>query len=172
WGLLAEFDGPSALVAAAARVREAGYKRIDAHTPFPLEELPEALGVKRTVLPLLVLLGGLLGCVGGYFMQYYASNLDYPLNVGGRPMHSWPMFVHAGWPVCALPAAGCRQQMDEQPRYEPLEASRFFPDGQASRPRVEGTVARGELHADAALYTGKTGGRPVEKLPVPLTADL
>ncbi len=93
WGLLAEFDGPSALVAAAARVRDAGYKRIDAHTPFPLEELPEALGVKRTVLPLLVLLGGLLGCVGGYFMQYYASNVDYPLNVGGRPMHSWPMFV-------------------------------------------------------------------------------
>jgi len=62
--------------------------------------------------------------------------------------------------------------MDDQPRYEPLEASRFFPDGQSSRPRVEGTVARGELHADAALYTGKTGGRLVEKLPVPLTADL
>ena len=93
WGLLAEFDGPSALVAAAARVRDAGYKRIDAHTPFPLEELPEALGVKRTVLPLLVLLGGVLGCVGGYFMRYYASTVGYPLNVGGRLMHSWPMFV-------------------------------------------------------------------------------
>ena len=62
--------------------------------------------------------------------------------------------------------------MDDQPRYEPLEASRFFPDGQSSRPRVEGTVARGELHADAALYTGKTGGRLVEKPPVPITADL
>src|SRR5439155_623494 len=92
-GLPAEFDGPCRLVAAGARVRDAGYRRIDTHTPFPLEELPEALGVKRTVLPLLVLLGGLLGCVGGYFMQYYASNVDYPLNVGGRPMHSWPMFV-------------------------------------------------------------------------------
>ena len=79
---------------------------------------------------------------------------------------------HAAWLVLALLAAGCRQQMDDQPRYEPLEASRFFPDGQSSRPRVEGTVARGELHADAALYTGKTGGQLVEKLPVPLTADL
>src|SRR5439155_15684380 len=93
WGLLAEFDSPSALVAAAARARNAGYTRIDAHTPFPVEELAEALGVKRTILPLLVLLGGILGCVGGYFMQYYASNVGYPLNVGGRPMHSWPMFV-------------------------------------------------------------------------------
>ena len=55
---------------------------------------------------------------------------------------------HAAWLVLALLAAGCRQQMDDQPRYEPLEASRFFPDGQSSRPRVEGTVARGELHAD------------------------
>jgi len=83
-----------------------------------------------------------------------------------------PRTRHAAWLVLALLAAACRQQMDDQPRYEPLEASRFFPDGQSSRPRVEGTVARGELHADAALYTGKTGGRLVEKLPVPLTADL
>jgi hypothetical protein len=93
WGLLAEFENPTALVAAAARVRDAGYQRIDAHTPFPIEELPEALGVKPTILPLLVLCGALVGCVGGYFMQYYASNVAYPLNVGGRPMHSWPMFV-------------------------------------------------------------------------------
>jgi Protein of unknown function (DUF3341) len=93
WGLLAEFDSPSALCAAAARVRDAGYKRIDAHAPFPVEGLAEALGVKPTILPLLVLLGGLAGCVGGYFMQYYAATIGYPLNVGGRPMHSWPMFV-------------------------------------------------------------------------------
>ena len=93
WGLLAEFDTPTALVAAAARVRDAGYRRIDAHTPFPVEELSEALGIRRTVLPLLVLLGGLVGCLGGYFMMYYACTINYPLNVGGRPMHSWPMFI-------------------------------------------------------------------------------
>ena len=93
WGLLAEFDGPSALVAAAARVRDAGYRRIDAHTPFPVEELAEALGARPTILPLLVLLGGLVGCVGGYFMQWFASTIHYPINVGGRPLHSWPMFI-------------------------------------------------------------------------------
>jgi hypothetical protein len=93
WGLLAEFDGPSALVAAAARVRDAGYRRTDAHTPFPLEELAEALGARPTILPLLVLLGGLFGCVGGYFMQWFASTIHYPINVGGRPLHSWPMFI-------------------------------------------------------------------------------
>ena len=104
WGLLAEFDSPSALVAAAARARDAGYTRIDAHTPFPVEELVEALGVKRTILPLLVLLGGILGCVGGYFMQYYASTVGYPLNVGGRPMHSWPMFVPITFELTVLVA--------------------------------------------------------------------
>jgi hypothetical protein len=93
WGLLVEFDGPSALVAAAARVRDAGYRRTDAHTPFPLEELAEALGARPTILPLLVLLGGLVGCVGGYFMQWFASTIHYPINVGGRPLHSWPMFI-------------------------------------------------------------------------------
>jgi mono/diheme cytochrome c family protein len=62
--------------------------------------------------------------------------------------------------------------MDNQPRYKPLAASRFFPDGSSARPRVEGAVARGELHADTALWTGKTGGRLVEKPPVPITAEL
>ncbi len=92
-GRSAGSEEPARLVAAAARVRDAGYRRIDAHTPLPVEELREALGVKPTILPFLVLCGGLLGCVGGYFMQYYATNVAYPLNVGGRPMHSWPMFV-------------------------------------------------------------------------------
>jgi mono/diheme cytochrome c family protein len=71
-----------------------------------------------------------------------------------------------------LLAGACRQKMDDQPRYEPLEASRFFPDGQSARPRVPGAVARGELREDAALYTGQVGGRPVDALPVPITAEL
>ena len=74
--------------------------------------------------------------------------------------------------VLALLAAACRQQMDDQPRYKPLEASRFFPDGQSARPRVEGTVARGELHEDTALYAGKAGDRLVDRVPVALTPEL
>jgi hypothetical protein len=93
WGLLAEFEGPGPLLAAAAEVRDAGYRRIDAHTPYPVEGLPEALGLRPTRLPLLVLLGGIAGGTGAYLMQWYSMVIDYPLNVGGRPLHSWPSFV-------------------------------------------------------------------------------
>jgi hypothetical protein len=105
WGLLAEFDSPTALVEAAAEVRDAGYRRIDAHTPFPIEELPHALGLGRNWLPLLVLIGGLVGCFGGYFMLWYAMAVDYPLNVGGRPLHSWPLFVPITFELTVLVAA-------------------------------------------------------------------
>jgi hypothetical protein len=90
---MAEFASPTELLAAARRTREEGYTRMDAYTPFPVEELAEALGFHRTRLPLVVLAGGLVGLVGGYFLQYYAAVVDYPLNVGGRPFHSWPAFI-------------------------------------------------------------------------------
>jgi hypothetical protein len=104
WGLLAEFDGPTALVEAAAHVRDRGYTRVDAYTPFPVETLDEALGVRRNVLPFLVLAGGIVGCVGGYFMQWYAMGVDYPFNVGGRPLNSWPMFIPITFEVTVLVA--------------------------------------------------------------------
>ena len=70
YGLLAEFDDPNALVAAAHRARHEGYRRMDGYSPFPIEELHEALGAPETRLPLIVLIGGLLGCIGGYTLQY------------------------------------------------------------------------------------------------------
>src|SRR5262245_36370145 len=105
YGLMAEFDSAQALVTAAHRAREAGYARMDAYSPFPIEELAEALGVRASRLPLLVLLGGALGCVGGYFMQYYAAAVDYPINVGGRPYHSWPAFIPVTFEMTILVAA-------------------------------------------------------------------
>jgi hypothetical protein len=93
YGLMAEFDSANTLVAAAHRVREEGYKKVDAYSPFPIEELTEALDIRPTRLPLLVLMGGIIGCVGGYFMMYYSSVFAYPINVAGRPLHSWPMFI-------------------------------------------------------------------------------
>jgi hypothetical protein len=105
YGLLAEFEGPNALVAAAQRTREEGYRRIDAYSPFPIEELAEALGLRPTRLPLLVLFGGLVGGIGAYFMLYYSAAIDYPLNVGGRPFHSWPMFIPITFEVTILVAA-------------------------------------------------------------------
>lgn len=93
YGLMAEFENPSDLVAAARKAYEEGYRKMDAYTPFPIEELTEALGFRQTRLPLIVLIGGLIGCVGGYFLQYYTAVIDYPLNIGGRPLNSWPAFI-------------------------------------------------------------------------------
>lgn len=90
---MAEFDTPSALVAAAHRTHEEGYRRFDAYTPFPIEELHEAIHAHRTAVPLLVLLGGIVGGLSGYGLEYWVSAVAYPLNVGGRPYHSWPAFI-------------------------------------------------------------------------------
>jgi hypothetical protein len=90
---MAEFENPNALVAAAYRAHFEGYRKMDAYSPFPIEELHEALGAHHTRLPLIVLIGGVLGCAGGYLLQYWANAITYPLNVAGKPFNSWPMFI-------------------------------------------------------------------------------
>ena len=104
-GLMAEFDRPTALVAAAEKARLAGFRNMDAYTPIPIEELEEALGLKRTRLPMLVFLGGLLGGIGGYSLQYWSSTMAYSMNVGGRPFHSWPQFIPVTFETTVLGAA-------------------------------------------------------------------
>jgi hypothetical protein len=105
YGLLAEFEDPEDLVRAARAAREAGYTRMDAYSPFPVEGLAEAIGFRRTLVPLLVFLGGLVGCVGGFYMQYWCAGVSYPLDVGGRPLNSWPMFVPVTFELTILCAA-------------------------------------------------------------------
>ena len=105
YGLMAEFNDPNELVAAARSARDVGYRQLDAYTPFPIEELHEALGSHHTRLPLVVLLGGLAGCVGGYGLQYWASAIAYPLNVAGKPLHSWPAFIPVTFECTILGAA-------------------------------------------------------------------
>jgi len=105
YGLMAEFEKPEALLEAAHRAYEQGYRRMDAYSPFPVEGLSEALGMRRTALPLVVLGGGITGALAGYFMQYYATVIDYPINVGGRPLHSWPAYIPITFEMTILFAA-------------------------------------------------------------------
>ncbi|MGH9555729.1 MAG: DUF3341 domain-containing protein [Terriglobales bacterium] len=105
YGLLAEFDSPTAVVAAARRAHEAGYRKMDAYSPFPIEDLTEAIGFHHTRLPMVVLAGGLLGAAGGFGLQYWVSVIEYPLNVGGKPMLSWPSFIPVTFETTVLVAA-------------------------------------------------------------------
>ena len=105
YGLLAEFETPEAVLAASEAVHAAGYREIDAYTPFPIHGLDVAIGFPRQRLPLIVLLGGLFGAVAGFGMQYFAAVIHYPMNVGGRPMNSWPSFIPIAFETTILFAA-------------------------------------------------------------------
>ncbi|MEW5979149.1 MAG: DUF3341 domain-containing protein [Acidobacteriota bacterium] len=105
YGLMAEFEDPTTLVAAARKAYEKGYRKMDAYSPYPIEELSEALGHHRNWLPMIVLLGGLLGAAAGFGLQYWISVIEYPHNVGGRPLNSWPQFIPVTFETTVLLAA-------------------------------------------------------------------
>ncbi len=105
YGMMAEFDNADKLVAATQSTRAEGYGQVDAYTPYPVEGLAEALDFHRTWVPLLVLLGGIIGAVSGYMLQYYVAVVAYPVNVGGRPLNTWPMFVPVVFEMTILIAA-------------------------------------------------------------------
>lgn len=107
YGLLAEFETAEALVAAAEGARSAGYRKLDAYSPFPVEGLAEALHFHERKLPVLALVGGLVGCAAGFGLQYYVSVIAYPVNIGGRPLASWPSFVPVAFELTILIAALC-----------------------------------------------------------------
>jgi hypothetical protein len=105
YGVMAEFDDPNAVVAAARKTYAAGYRRINAYSPYPVEELSEAIGFHKNMVPRTVFICGLLGCIGGFALQIWTNAMAYPLNVGGRPLVSWPAMIPVAFECTILLAA-------------------------------------------------------------------
>jgi len=105
YGLLAEFPSAESLCAAVRHVRARGWTRVEAYTPFAIEGLDEIIGADKRWIAPLTLLGGIVGGAATYFLQWYAAVVDYPINIGGRPLNSWPAFIPATFEITILGAA-------------------------------------------------------------------
>lgn len=159
YGLMAEFENPTELVAATRRAYQEGYRKMDAYTPIPVEELAEALGFRHTRLPLVVLVGGILGGLLGYGLQYWVSAVAYPLNVGGRPLNSWPSFIPVTFEMTVLFAAAFavlgmlalnglpmpHHPVFNAPRFVMASRDRFFLCIEATDPRFDRAATRAFL---------------------------
>ena len=103
YGLIGEFATPTGIIAAARQFSEAGFRRLDAYTPYPVTDLDPLLPTGSGLwLPLAVLAGALLGAFCGYFVQIWAASIDYPINIGGRPYDSWPAFTVSAFEITVL----------------------------------------------------------------------
>ena len=107
YGLIGEFETVDQLLHAAEQVRDAGYKKMDAYAPFPVEGLSEALGLGRNLVPFLTLCGGLAGGLGGFGFEYWVNVISYPMNIAGRPLNSWPAFIPVTFELTVLGASLC-----------------------------------------------------------------
>ena len=161
YGLMAEFDNPTELMKAARATYAAGYRNIDAYTPYPIEELADVIGFTKTRVPLVCLIGGILGGLSGYLLQYWINNVSYPLNIGGRPSHSWPAFIIVTFEMTilfgglsavigmlglnGLPAP--YHPVFNNPRFSAVSRDRFFLCIEAADPQFDPERARQFLSA-------------------------
>ncbi len=105
YGMVAEFDNPTTLLEAARKIKEGGYRKLEAYTPYPIKDLHEVIHVFDWV-PIICFTGGITGSAIAWSMQYYIAAIDYPINVGGRPLYSWPSFIPILFELTVL-LAGC-----------------------------------------------------------------
>ncbi len=168
-GLLAEFATPEALLDAAGRLRDAGFTHLTAFTPYPLEGLDEALGLRRSRIPVFVLVGGLSGALLAFLVQVWTNGIDFPINVGGRPLFSWPAFVPITFEMAVLAAglaavlgvlacSGLPQlwhPLFEVEGFERASVDRFFLGVDAADPRFEPEHLADRLAALGALRVSR-----------------
>lgn len=161
YGLIAMFESADGLVAAARRVREAGYRDVDAFTPFPVDGLGEALGLRGDGVRRAGLIGAACGAVLGYALQWYSAAIDYPLNVGGRPLHSWPAFLPVAFELAVLAGASTaffamlaanglprlHHPVFGAPRFELATRDRFFLLIESGDPQFEAARTRALLES-------------------------
>ncbi len=166
YGITAEFASSEALIAVARRLRLNGFRRLDAYTPFPVEGLDEMIHPPRAPwIPLLILLGGIVGAVYSFFLQYWAAVLSYPINVGGRPFNSWPAFVVPSFEVTVLFAVAAAlfalllfcglprlyHPIFDVPDFERASQDRFFLSVEASDPHFDIERLRDIFERHAAI---------------------
>jgi len=161
FGVAAEFESAPEVVAAAHKAFAAGYREMDAYTPFPVEDLAEALGVRVNRVPLITLICALTGSLTGYLLQYYSAVWDYPINVGGRPVHSWPSFIPITFELTVLFGAiggvigmfamnglpRPNHPIFDTPHFAERNASRFYLCVEASDPKFDLQQTRVDLEA-------------------------
>jgi len=170
-GWLARFDDAGALLLAVRELRGLGYTQLEAYTPYPVEGLAEALGPVRNRIPLLVLLGGLVGGFGTLWLEWYASVVDYPIDVGGRPDASWPAFVPAALEMTILFAAlfgiagmlfanglpRLNHPLFDVPCFDAASRDGFFVWLRADDPRFDARQAHADLARLAPLVIEEVG---------------
>lgn len=159
WGAVAEFDTADDLIAAARAARQAGYTRLDGHSPYPLGEVADEIGFPRSEIGAIMFTGGLLGAACGFLMLTWALAYDYPINVGGKPFFSWPMFVPITWELLVLTAcmtglfgflALCGLPMPYHPlfnvpQFARASQDRFFLSIEAADPKYDPAATRAFL---------------------------
>lgn len=171
YGMMAEYDSPTDLVAAARTARTSGFTLMDAYSPFPIEELHDAIGFHSTKLPLIVLIGGITGAVAGYLLQYWSQVINYPMNVGGKPIHAWPAFIPPTFETTVLFSAFAAvfgmialnglpmpyHPVFNVPEFSRASIDKFFLCIEADDPRFDATGVRQLLES--------TGARRVTEVP-------
>lgn len=169
----AEYASPAELLRAASDLHERGYRRIDAYTPFEVEGLDDALGLHRTRIPIVTFVAGLIGAVTGYVIQWYCNSVDYPLNVGGRPIHSVPAFIPITFETTILFAALATfaalllvsrlpepwNPLLEIEGFERATVDRYWLGVDARDPIFERDATAGDLRATGALRVVEVPGR-------------